>query len=189
MGCRKLQYYFSDGVSSDYHRGSGSIPNRFVFRFSSEYHDSETNLVYYNYRYYSPELGRWLNRDPIDEMGGANLYGMVFNDTVNLWDYLGLNDPLPPIYIIGPTITKFTGRTLNFKVIREGCLKEGEGKWYVVEVTTDESGTDVISSKREATREEYKDIMTEIYYRTAQKRQINAMDRKLAEDILGLLDK
>jgi RHS repeat-associated protein len=32
------------------------------FRFSSEYLDSETNLVYYNYRYYSPELGRWLKR-------------------------------------------------------------------------------------------------------------------------------
>ena len=26
------------------------------FRFSSEYHDDETGLVYYNYRYYSPEL-------------------------------------------------------------------------------------------------------------------------------------
>ena len=31
-----------------------------------------------NYRYYSPELGRWINRDPIGERGGANLYGMVF---------------------------------------------------------------------------------------------------------------
>ncbi len=24
----------------------------------------ESGLVYYNYRYYSPELGRWLSRDP-----------------------------------------------------------------------------------------------------------------------------
>jgi len=105
MGCRKLQYYFRDEANSDYHRGSaahfeyspfgkttvasGSIPNRFVFRFSSEYHDSETNLVYYNYRYYSPELGRWLSRDPIGENGGWNLYGFVGNDGINGWDYLG----------------------------------------------------------------------------------------------------
>ena len=44
------------------------------FRFSSEYHDDETALVYYNYRYYSPELGRWMSRDPIGEKGGENLY-------------------------------------------------------------------------------------------------------------------
>ena len=59
-------------------------------RFSSEYHDQETGLVYFNFRYYSPELGRWLSRDPIAEWGGVNLYGMVGNDPVNLWDYLGL---------------------------------------------------------------------------------------------------
>ena len=29
---------------------SGSMPEKFAFRFSSEYHDSETGLVYYNYR-------------------------------------------------------------------------------------------------------------------------------------------
>ena len=33
---------------------------------SSEVADDETGLVYYNYRYYSAELGRWLSRDPIE---------------------------------------------------------------------------------------------------------------------------
>jgi len=93
MGCRKLQYYFSDGAISDHHRDSGTIPNRFVFRFSSEYHDSETGLVYYNYRYYSPDLGRWLNRDPIGERGGWNLYGMLGNRVINYWDRLGYYNP------------------------------------------------------------------------------------------------
>lgn len=32
---------------------------------------------------------RWVSRDPIDEEGGANLYGMVENDAVNQWDLLG----------------------------------------------------------------------------------------------------
>ena len=62
------------------------------FRFSSEYYDSETGLVYYNYRYYSPELGRWLSRDPIGEAGGSNLYAMVSNSPINSWDSLGLCD-------------------------------------------------------------------------------------------------
>lgn len=37
------------------------------YRFSSEYHDDGTGMVYYNYRYYSPKLGRWTSRDPIGE--------------------------------------------------------------------------------------------------------------------------
>ena len=40
-----------------------------TFRFSSKILDTETGLTYYNYRYYSPELGRWLSRDPINELG------------------------------------------------------------------------------------------------------------------------
>ena len=35
-------------------------------------------------------MGRFLNRDPIEEMGGLNLYAFVGNDPVNAWDYLGL---------------------------------------------------------------------------------------------------
>ncbi|MGI6345997.1 MAG: RHS repeat-associated core domain-containing protein [Limisphaerales bacterium] len=67
------------------------------FGFSTKYTDNETDLVYYGYRYYSPALGRWLSRDPIEEKGGLNLYGFVNNDPVNKWDKLGLqgNDKGP----------------------------------------------------------------------------------------------
>ena len=44
------------------------------YRFSSEYADDVLGLVYYNYRHYNPCVGRWLNRDPIEEEGGLNLY-------------------------------------------------------------------------------------------------------------------
>jgi len=47
-------------------------------------------VMYYGYRFYDPETGRWPSRDPIEEMGGINLYGFVGNDGVNAWDYLGL---------------------------------------------------------------------------------------------------
>jgi RHS repeat-associated protein len=61
----------------------------FDYRFSSEVFDSETGLSYYNYIYYSPELGRWLNKDSIAEHGGYNLYAMVGNDLINNWDMNG----------------------------------------------------------------------------------------------------
>lgn len=44
----------------------------------------------YGYRYYSSGLGRWLGRDPIGELGGLNLYGMVWNDAMNYVDLYGL---------------------------------------------------------------------------------------------------
>ena len=68
---------------------SGAMKDDFDYRFSSEVYDNESGLVYYNYRYYSPELGRWLSRDPIEEEGGYNLYGFVGNDAVGAWDFLG----------------------------------------------------------------------------------------------------
>ena len=40
-------------------------------QWSGEMHDEEPALVYYNYRYYNPRDGRWINRDPIAEEGGV----------------------------------------------------------------------------------------------------------------------
>jgi hypothetical protein len=37
----------------------------------------------------------WPSRDPIEERGGINLYGMVGNDAVGRWDYMGLAIILP----------------------------------------------------------------------------------------------
>ncbi len=47
-------------------------------------------MIYYGYRFYNPNLGRWINRDPIAEAGGINLYGFVLNDPVNFIDPTGL---------------------------------------------------------------------------------------------------
>ncbi|WP_446011594.1 RHS repeat-associated core domain-containing protein, partial [Candidatus Electrothrix sp.] len=48
-----------------------------------------TGLYYYGYRYYSPELGRWMSRDPIGEDGGLNLYGFVGNSPLVYVDPFG----------------------------------------------------------------------------------------------------
>lgn len=43
-----------------------------------------------SFAYYNSEQGRWLNRDPISENGGINLYGFAENDPINSTDMLGL---------------------------------------------------------------------------------------------------
>jgi RHS repeat-associated protein len=68
---------------------TGTYAGTNPFRFSTKYTDTETNLSYFGYRYYNPETGRWLNRDPIEENGGENLYHYVFNNPMNNTDYLG----------------------------------------------------------------------------------------------------
>ena len=71
---------------------AGSLP----FGFSSKYEEKDTGLYYYGFRYYNPLTGRWPNRDPIEERGGMNLYGVVKNNPVNSVDYLGAYLLPPP---------------------------------------------------------------------------------------------
>ena len=59
------------------------------FRFSSEYHDATLGLVYYNYRHYNPQDGRWGGFDSL-ERGCANLYSFLNNNPVYRTDILGL---------------------------------------------------------------------------------------------------
>ncbi len=68
--------------------GANAAENK--FKFSIKYLDAETNLSYYGYRYYSADKGRWINRDPIEEDGGLNLYVLVGNQQLLLIDLLGL---------------------------------------------------------------------------------------------------
>lgn len=46
-------------------------------------------MAYYGFRYYDSVTGRWPSRDPIGELGGLNLYGIVGNDLINMTDHLG----------------------------------------------------------------------------------------------------
>ena len=52
---------------------SGDQADANPFRFSSKYWDGETGFYYYGYRFYSPELGRWISSDPQNEIGALNV--------------------------------------------------------------------------------------------------------------------
>jgi RHS repeat-associated protein len=86
----QVPHYEDDAFGNQLSLSSGSLKDLFAHRFSTKYHDEETGFYYYGYRYYDPVTGRWPSRDPIEERGGINLYGMVGNDAVGRWDYLGL---------------------------------------------------------------------------------------------------
>jgi len=67
----------------------GAMVDTLHFWYSTKYLDHDTGLYYYGYRYYSSMLQRWINRDPIEEEGGLNLYGFCKNDSLNYFDYFG----------------------------------------------------------------------------------------------------
>jgi RHS repeat-associated protein len=73
-------------------QSTGEYADRNPIQFSTKYTDSETGLTYYGYRYYNPNTGRWISRDPIQERGGINLYSYVTNDSVSNIDPFGLYD-------------------------------------------------------------------------------------------------
>ena len=84
---------FGEPVSSD-----GILSDAFRLRFASKWTDPDTGFVYYGMRFYDPESGRWLSRDPIGEYGGPNQYAMLDNSPVNSWDAVGLDaNPLDPV--------------------------------------------------------------------------------------------
>ena len=59
------------------------------FRLQNQYCDRETGLHYNFFRYYEPDVGRFMNQDPIGLEGGGNLY--AFAPNIQGWvDPLGL---------------------------------------------------------------------------------------------------
>lgn len=72
-------------------RPANRIPARQPRRENGhDYDETASGMLFYGFRYYDPETGRWLSRDPIGERGGLNLYAFVGNDPVGFIDVLGL---------------------------------------------------------------------------------------------------
>jgi RHS repeat-associated protein len=68
----------------------GPLADANLYRFSSKEHLPSAGLYYYGFRFYEPNLQRWLNKDPIGLAGGLNLYQFVGNNPISLLDPFGL---------------------------------------------------------------------------------------------------
>ena len=87
--------------------------------------------------YYNPKDGRWINRDPIAEQGGWNLYGFVRNSPYIFNDLNG-NDRY--ISQILPDQLSDMTFTLHIGVAVDLWEKNKDGKWCKVGVKTFDYG-------------------------------------------------
>ncbi|MBI2840518.1 MAG: Ig-like domain-containing protein, partial [Acidobacteria bacterium] len=72
---------------------TSSVAN--TINFQARDFDPETNLTYARGRYFSPELGRFLQPDPMGYADSTNLYVGFGNNPANMIDPMGL-EPLDP---------------------------------------------------------------------------------------------
>ena len=101
------------------------------FSCNAKYHDDESDLLDYGYRYYNPTHGRWLVRDPIRESGFILLadedsdenvtvenaiYGFIENEPITKIDALGLW-PSSDHFLGVPTGTPLTHQNSNHRAI------------------------------------------------------------------------
>ena len=70
----------SSGTEFNPHRYGGRV---------GYYSEGELGLIIATHRLYSPELMRWINRDPIEYAGGDNLYAYVRGNPVGFVDPSG----------------------------------------------------------------------------------------------------
>jgi RHS repeat-associated protein len=85
----------TSGAAETYTYGEFGTPSggtSATYSFAGYRYDPETGLYYLHARGYSPQLGRFLQTDPIGFAGGRNLYAYAKNDPLSRTDPYGTHD-------------------------------------------------------------------------------------------------
>jgi RHS repeat-associated protein len=82
-----LGQYEYDPYGSDYSVSGAAVTHK----FSGHVWDETTKLYFAPYRYYAPDVARWLGRDPLGMVNGLNIYAYVKENPVLFQDPLGLS--------------------------------------------------------------------------------------------------
>jgi RHS repeat-associated protein len=111
----------------------GNTGNRLEFnlRFPGQYFDRETGLHYNYFRTYDPNIGRYIESDPIGLDGGINTYAYVGANPISYVDHLGLRGLMPGGYPWEPPVLD-DGKTCGPlfvppNVDENGCTNIGGG--------------------------------------------------------------
>jgi len=88
---RRVYTAFGEEVST-----SGSVDSRYRYAgvWGYQSHD-DFSFLHVGARWYDPETGRFLQRDPIGISGGMNVYGYALNNPASATDPDGLRSPRP----------------------------------------------------------------------------------------------
>ncbi|WDU49223.1 type VI secretion system tip protein VgrG [Taylorella equigenitalis] len=80
-------------------------------RFQGQYFDAESELHYNTFRYYDPEIGRFISLDPIGLLGGLNNYQYAPNpvEWVDPWGLSYQSVTFPPNKVIKEVVIKLQG--------------------------------------------------------------------------------
>jgi RHS repeat-associated protein len=74
------------------HTATGSQAASNLYRYQTKEVHASSGLYDFGFRFYSPSLGRWLNRDPLREDGGLHLYAAFANNPLAFADPYGLSN-------------------------------------------------------------------------------------------------
>ncbi|RMN26008.1 hypothetical protein ALQ62_03553, partial [Pseudomonas coronafaciens pv. zizaniae] len=96
-------------------------------RFQGQYFDAETGLHYNTFRYYDPEIGRFITQDPIGLSGGIHIYQYALNPIAYI-------DPLDLAFSSG----KGTHNAIATLYDSKGNVK-ASGAWQSGNMTPDEA--------------------------------------------------
>lgn len=91
------------------------------FRYTGHYYHEPSTLHLAPFRAYDAKLARWINRDPIEEDGGINLYSYVENDPANRDDELGLQSRALWVRQFSTRGYRGTGRGLSPNMTAKRC--------------------------------------------------------------------
>ena len=107
-------------------QASGELETQPI-RFQGQYFDTETGLHYNRFRYYDPDVGRFVSQDPIKLRGNYNLYQYALN-SLSFIDPLGLayfaKRPLSGMPWLGPLSSNPIDDFFNTEISHEQLFFE-----------------------------------------------------------------
>ena len=115
--------------------GQETVTNSFKYIGRFGVMDEGNGLYYMRARYYDPEVGRFINKDPIGYLGGMNLFTYCANNPISLidpwglkkWDYYSLS------FTFSPTLgfLKYLGFEFGISYLADPCTGEYYQWFYV----------------------------------------------------------